>query len=183
MTAMIPFSDAALSAWNWWLGWIAIIGTGLGLLSAIGNLLVGRELSSRQEARDLAREKQLTTLAEKQRDRQITPEQRAKLLGVLQPAPKNKVWITAAEGDQEAKRYASQINDVFLAAGIDSDWGGMLGVTYPPHGLSIFSSEPSNFDQANAIKRAFEAADIECQEAAHNVLNDRSFISVMVGSK
>lgn len=119
---MGSFSDAALTGWNWWLGWIAIIGTGLGLLSAIGNLVIGRELSVRQESRDLAREKALTTLSQKQRDRQITPEQRIKLLSVLDSAPKNKVWITAPDGDQEARRYAAQINAVFLEAGMDSDW-------------------------------------------------------------
>src|ERR1700694_3190984 len=102
---MAPFSDAALTGWNWWLGWIAIIGTGRGLLSAIGNLVIGRELATRQEARDLERESKLTRLEVRQRDRQITSEQRAKLLSVLDFAPKHKVWITAADGDQEAKRY------------------------------------------------------------------------------
>lgn len=180
---MGSFSDAALTGWNWWLGWIAIIGTGLGLLSAIGNLVIGRELSVRQESRDLAREKALTTLSQKQRDRQITPEQRIKLLSVLDSAPKNKVWITAPDGDQEARRYAAQINAVFLEAGMDSDWGGMIAVTYPPHAVSIFSNEPSNDAQANAIKRAFAQAGIECSETDHNVLIDHSFISVMIGSR
>lgn len=180
---MVPFSEATLTAWNWWLGWIAIIGTGLGLLSAIGNLVIGRELSARQEARDLTREKKLTKLEEKQRDRQITPEQRTKLLRVLNGAPKNKVWITAPDGDQEAKRYAAQINAVFLEAGMDSDWGGMIAVTYPPFGVSIFSSESSDETQANAIKKAFAGAGIDCVETEHNVLSDHSFISVMIGPR
>lgn len=153
-----------------------MVGICLGLLSGIGNLVIGRELSARQE-------KKLTAIDEKQRPRQITPEQRALLLNALHLAPKNKVWITAPDGDQEAKRYAAQINNVFIDAGLDSDWGGMIAVTYPPHAVSIFSSEVANEELADAIKRAFSAAGIEWSAVDSNVLNDHSSVSVMIGTK
>ncbi len=93
-----------------------------------------------------------------------------------------KVWVTAPEGDQEAKRLAEQLDGVFKGAGLDSDWGGMLAVRFPK-GITIFSSESSNDNAAEAIKRAFREALIDCSETETNVLKDHAFISVMVGSK
>src|SRR6202035_4270109 len=115
----------------------------------------------------------MSQLRLQQADREIAPEQRVRMVALLKSAPKKKVWVTAPEGDQEAKRYAKQINDVFVTAGLESDWGGMLAVRYPK-GLQIFSSEPSNREAADAIKRALAEACQPCMDAESNVLNDNS---------
>lgn len=56
---MNSLSDSFLSGANWWLGWIAIIGTSLGLLSAIATHIARREISQRQSARDAVKEQRL----------------------------------------------------------------------------------------------------------------------------
>lgn len=56
---MSSLSDSVLSSVNWWLGWIAIVGTSLGLLSAIGTHLARREIGHRQSQREAEKEKRL----------------------------------------------------------------------------------------------------------------------------
>lgn len=56
---MSSYSDAFLSSANWWLGWIAIIGTSLGLLSAVATHVARREISQRQTVKDAAKEQRL----------------------------------------------------------------------------------------------------------------------------
>lgn len=56
---MSSFSDSFLSGANWWLGWLAIIGTSLGLLSAVATHIARREISQRQSSRDAAKEQRL----------------------------------------------------------------------------------------------------------------------------
>jgi hypothetical protein len=158
---------------------IAALGLMLAFYGYYLSPLLADKLSSLRESETKAA---MTQLRAQQADREIAPEQRMRMLALLKSAPKKKVWVTAPEGDQEAKRYARQINDVFVTAGLESDWGGMLAVTYPK-GLHIFSSEPSNREAADAIRRALAEAGQPCSDAESNVLNDNSFISVIVGSK
>jgi len=182
-------SDSFLTASSNWLQWVAIVGTGLGLISSIGLFFVRTELSDRQAKRLAAAQQEATqarglaaTVEGKQRWRKISDEQRAKILRALIDVPKRKVWVTAPGGDEESKAYAAQINEVFLAAGLESDTGGMLAVTFTS-GLSIFSDQPGNADVAAAIREAFKAADLICPDTDHNVLNDHAAISVMVGPR
>jgi hypothetical protein len=64
---MSSFSDSFLSGANWWLGWIAIIGTSLGLLSAVATHIARREISQRQNAKDVIKEKRLAEAERRKR--------------------------------------------------------------------------------------------------------------------
>ena len=72
---MSSFSDSFLSGANWWLGWIAIVGTSLGLLSAVATHIARREISQRQSAKDAIKEERLA-----EAERRVV-EQTAKLAG------------------------------------------------------------------------------------------------------
>ncbi len=156
---------------------------GLGLLLAFHGYYLGPLLADKMSSlREAQTKSSIKELRDRQANRDITAEQRSRMVTLLKSVPKKKVWVTAPEGDQEAKRYASQISAVFTEAGLESDWGGMLAVTYPK-GLHIFSSEPTNREAANAIKQALMEAGQPCSDAENNVLNYNTFISVIVGSK
>src|SRR5260370_35653897 len=121
-------------------------------------------MSSLREAKTKSSIKELR---DRQANRDITAEQRSRMVTLLKSVPKKKVWVTAPEGDQEAKRYASQISGVFREAGLESDWGGMLAVTYP-NGLHIFSSEPTNRGAVSAIRQPRMEAGQPCSAAERN---------------
>jgi hypothetical protein len=140
---MGSWSDAAVSGLQWWLGWLAICATALGMLAAIGTLLIRQESSRRQSAKELERTTRLvateSSLQEAEtrlraandrvaaletvtKPRRLTPNQIIDLsaqLRHLAPQSYDLLWYP---DDQESLRIAEDIFAATQAAGWTFDY-------------------------------------------------------------
>jgi hypothetical protein len=145
---MGTWPDSFLSSFQLWVGWIAIIGTALGLLSAIVTLLARQESSSRQSAKEQERTtriqnaeaalestkaKLLASQAETQavrelatkaeaatKPRRLSDEQKSLIIAALTAiSNKPRIFIIAGIFDAEAVTFGKDIEAVFKASGFD----------------------------------------------------------------
>ncbi len=167
---MKSLSDPVLSTLNFWLQWFAIIGTALGLVSAIGLIFVRKETSIRQ-ATQLARAQQEATAArqtadalrERMQPRQLTAQQQAKLVQLLKSVPKGPVTLMAIKMDREATAFANQLGDALSTAGFTvQPYGGPLILTMSPGVWLAFKSQTEQPPYTDLLRTALEAVGIKC---------------------
>ena len=152
---MVSLSDSALTSWNWILGWIAIIGTALGLLSAVGNLIIGRELARRQDAAENERAKKVTDLEERQWARKITPSQVVVMQQLLKDAPRGRITIRYPASEGEAGRFADKLHNALLRLGYDAEVPVAAVLSGYPDGLAL---RINRADQASSFVSQLQAA-------------------------
>lgn len=145
---MGTWSDSFLSSFQFWVSWVAIAGTSLGLLSAIATAFARQESSTRQSAKEAARtervqaaesalqdtKRELTAaqlevkaakeLADKadaaSKPRRILDPQKTAIVAALRTVPdKQKIFIAAGVLDQESVAFAEDIESVLTSAGFE----------------------------------------------------------------
>ncbi len=145
---MGAWSDSFLSSFQFWMSWVAIAGTSLGLLSAIATVFARQESSARQSAKEAARtervqaaesalqetKRKLTIaqlevraameLADKadaaSKPRRIVDPQKTAIVESLMTIPdKKKIFIAAGVLDQESVAFAQDIESVLTSAGFE----------------------------------------------------------------
>ena len=145
---MGTWSDSFLSSFQFWVSWVAIAGTALGLLSAIAMAFARQESSKRQSAKEAARtervqaaenalqdtKRELTTAqleakAAKElagradaasKPRRILDAQKNAIVDALRIIPdKKKIFIAAGVLDQESVVFAEDIESVLASAGFE----------------------------------------------------------------
>jgi hypothetical protein len=145
---MGTWTDSFLSSFQFWIGWVAIIGTALGLISAVSTLLARQEISARQSAKEEQRtsriqaaEAELETTRAKliesreetravreiatkadaaARPRRLSPEQNLSIIESLKAiSDKPKIFMIAGIFDAEAVTFGKDIEAVFKASGFE----------------------------------------------------------------
>jgi len=152
---MVSLSDLTLTSWNWILGWIAIIGTALGLLSAVGTLIIGRELSRRQDAAENARVKKVTELEESQRPREITASQVVVMQRLLKDTPRGRITMRYPASEGEAGRFADKLHDALRKLGYDAEGPVAAVLSGYPDGLAL---RINRVDQESTFVSQLQAA-------------------------
>ncbi|MBI2929305.1 MAG: hypothetical protein HYY24_26875 [Verrucomicrobia bacterium] len=186
---MQTLSESFLSSLSTWLQWIAIIGTGLGLLAAIGTFFVSTELSGRLERRLAtahSEAEKAKAIAEeirmKQQPRRISGDERQKLVaGLVAASGARDVAIVYNSGDKEAEMFAKEISSAFTEAGIahlTTWWTGDPLRT----GVSVLSRSDTSDSTAAVISRAIIEAGFPVRNARGALIPEKT-ISVVVGPK
>lgn len=167
---------------------MAIVGTSLGLVSAVGLLFVSSELSDRQEVRFAAAQQEARLAAAQQearlaaarqeaadartladnlqirlQPRTVTLEQRAAFLAAVAAIPKGKLGVYSfMNADPGTVQYANQIREMVVAAGFDSGImvGMSMGGSLPVGAAIAVHSEASQPPFAGPVQHAFKVAGI-----------------------
>ena len=118
--------------------------------------------ASQQKERAANAEKELIQLKQKLKWRTITPEQRAELIRLLSPVPKNGTTVLSVSsgmGDAESDAFGNQIADVLKASGFTVSRGSAVWTGGNPIGfrMAIHSAEAVPV-YAAPIQRAFDKA-------------------------
>jgi hypothetical protein len=145
---MGTWSDSFLSSFQFWVGWVAIIGTALGLFSAVATLMARHESSGRQSAKELQRTARIQAaetalestkmrLTEAQAEaktardlatkadaatkpRRLTTEQKESIISALKVIPeKPKIFMLAGIFDAEAVNFGKDFEAVFKESGFE----------------------------------------------------------------
>jgi hypothetical protein len=137
---MESWSDTTVSNLQWWLGWIAVVGIVIGLLSAIGTMLVSKEANRRQSARDSNTITRLDSTESLLQDAE----------GSLNAAVER---VAKLEESQKARRI------------IESDWPRLIAAADFPDGLSAVvngvTSDPEREQLATDMEKFLQAAGVE----------------------
>ena len=178
-------SDPTLSTVNVLLQWLAIAGTALGLLSAIGLIPVRRELSDRQHRRLLQARQEASTarqladsLQQRLQPRRLTAQQKNRLVNLLQQAPKGNVTIMAIKMDNEATIFAQEISSGLTSAGFPvNDYSGPLILSITPGVWVQVHSQASPLSaSAVAVRDALQAIGISCTLSVNPEVPDSSVL-------
>jgi hypothetical protein len=171
-----------LQNWSWWLtlatfvipalaGVIALL-TGYAALrvndriNAASARTTGDLRNDLKDAKQSAADthKMASELAEKQRFRTITPEQRRQFVSFLAPARKGRVKITVTTGNQEAYDFAMQVRGLVREAGYTTPDRMDSFHLFGPPALGVVIKVKSETEQApfaGDMQRAFSAIGIE----------------------
>ncbi len=152
-------TDATLSFFNTCLQWIAVVGTTLGLISAIGSIFTSSELPNRSdtklnEARSEAKIANLKIAAIKQEQSpwQFSSEQESQLAEILKNAPKCKLELNCAESDSpRSVEFSRVLRPILNNLGYDiEDETGMFmnNGQRPVEGILIEFGDEENRDAA-----------------------------------
>jgi len=167
---MRSLTDMILSNLNVWLQWIAIIGTGLGLLSGIGLVFIRKEISDRQAMhlsaalKESANAKSLaSSLQRAMQPRHLSSEQRLALLARLKTAPKGTITLMAIKMDNEATAFANEVGAMLRDAGFTvTPYSGPLILSMSPGiWLSVHSVDNPPL-HAHPLQEAFRAVGMPC---------------------
>lgn len=92
----------------------------------------------------LALKKHLEEVAERQKWRQLSDDQRRKLQELLKSQPKGSVIVVSSVADEEARNFANQLRPVLTEAGWNVTDGGFVSFGKTPNGLRlVFGREGS----------------------------------------
>lgn len=108
---------------------------------------------AKQQERTAIAERALLELQERVKDRQITPEKRARILELLSNNPKGTTTISFAANDTEAFNFAKQLAEVLAAAGWHVTLGNPSIESTSVGGVGIFVHGEHN-PPAVALQRA-----------------------------
>lgn len=180
------FSDAALSAFRLWVSWIAVGGSGIGVVCAVLTVLSTREATRRSGVRadaveaklgeaenKLAKSEQETKeayrIAQEARiaglSRELSPEQRILLTTSLAGVPKGRVLVKGDLTDTEAGSYAKQIELLLREVGvevIEQGYTGLISLGTPGVSLLV-NDDKAPPPHAEPIINCFTAAGIKMQ--------------------
>jgi hypothetical protein len=182
---MGSWSDAAVSALQWWFGWIAIGATAIGMLSAIGTLLLRQESSRRQSTKEAERTARLTTtesslhdaesrlraahdrvakLEAEQKPRRINKSDWPRLLTAANFPPGLSAQVNGVASDPERAQLATDAAEFLRSAGVTTDLNMPLigGDLIAPHGTVIFTSRSFSHD-LTAFRDALIEIGIACE--------------------
>lgn len=178
------FSDSILSSIRWWVGWVAVGGTTVGLACTVLTIFITRETSARSSRKTseieaaLSDTKDKLVIAEKNAEdawklsqkthaasleRSLSEEQKAKLIGVLSTIPKGKIIVKSNLLDSETEAFAEQIKEALVSAGENVVDAGNVGIVslHKSGGAIIVMSRDNPPSHAIPISEAFKSAGID----------------------
>ena len=154
-------TDSSVSFLNTILQWIAVVGTALALLSAIGMIFTFAELAKRSDHKLHRAEKKLSLITT---DRTIFPEVASVLTACLQEGPKGKIIITFLSVESDAKPLAVSILQILQHSGFNASLSDRIWVNFIYDGLFIcVNSKDSPPLHAQSILDSFNDAGISVQ--------------------
>lgn len=190
MTYFSPLinSPESLSKIEWWLYILSVILTVGGVLVGFLAWQVGkqRELLEQQSIQEQLTENQVKTAAieARQAHRQLTQDQRNRLVTMLSTGTSTSIMIHSIAGDGEANKYAAQFVSVFRDAGWkveDNSVGFYTDVT--PIGLIVRIKDRSNPPQnVILLLQSLKETGINAVWGIHPKLS-ANIIELIVGNK
>lgn len=140
---------------TWWLRWIGAVLTFTGAICVMATLATAKRAETLKAAKDKALQDRLTAAEERQRDRHLTAEQRAKILEVLKDSPSGAFNIKVASV-HEAQTFANEIAAVMIEAGWKMQGHNtMIGRATPGFGVV---AQNDQIPRAVALINALQAA-------------------------
>ena len=145
------------------------------------------EVKSQQTLLELERERVARLkLEEKLRPRNITQEERQKLLGLLANGPKGRVFVVPKTFDEEAEEYAAQIKTVLKDSGYAvEEWKRRRPFSFGRSGAFMWVKDFSNPPvHAAHIQHAFKEIGVTLDGYGNtDVVPDQDTVVIAVGAK
>lgn len=157
-------------------------------LTLRGEIAILQKTAAEQQERAATAEKDLLELQERIKPRNISPDQRTKLVALLAAIPKNgsenKIGVVSLSGDAEGDTFGGQVDEVLRAAGFKtSDRGQAMYVGGHPTGFGFIVRKVATSPSYIAhIQWAFISVGIPMGIAENPELPE-GYFSIMVGVK
>lgn len=131
----------------------------------------------------LALKKHLEEVAERQKPRHLTSEQKSELVRLLRLIPKGPISFESIDGEPETYAFAAELSDAFIEAGWNASIMRINSIIPPPIGLHILvRSRRAVPPHGNPVARALMAIGLELAPREDPIVPEGEII-LQVGSK